>query len=35
MSYFTDGQGKTNKDNRMSGHMPIIPFPVVKLGFKA
>ena len=28
MSYFIEGQWKTDKDNRMSGHMTIIPFPV-------
>ena len=28
MSYFIEGQWKTDKDNRMSGHMIIIPFPV-------
>ena len=29
MSYFIEGQGKTDKDNRMSGHMTIIQFPVL------
>ena len=29
MSYFVEGQWKTDKDNRMSGHMTIIPFPVL------
>ena len=29
MSYFIEGQWKTDKDNRMSGHMTIIPFPVL------
>ena len=29
MSYFIEGQGKTDKANRMSGHMTIIPFPVL------
>ena len=29
MSYFTEGQRKTDKDNRMSGQMTIIPFPVL------
>ena len=29
MSYFIEGQLKTDKANRMSGHMTIIPFPVL------
>ena len=29
MSYFIEGQGKTDKDNRMSSHMTKIPFPVL------
>ena len=29
MSYFTGGQWKTDKDNRMSGQMTIIPFLVL------
>ena len=33
MSYFLEGQWKTDKDNRMSGQMAIISFPVWA-GFK-
>ena len=29
ISYFIEGQGKTDKDNRMSSHMTKIPFPVL------
>ena len=29
MSYFIEGRWKTDKDNRMSGHMTIILFPVL------
>ena len=28
MSYFIEGQWKTDKDNRMSGHMTIVSFSV-------